>query len=120
MIVSGHAYPVCRRVIRAQSCLLRRAGFVALALAAVGLVWVDPGSLCVLPALVLWLLLRLRRYPGERRLVTLWRVRGERRAWLTASVPCVARDGIVTPRGGLLLACALAVRPPPPALHATA
>ncbi len=69
--------------------------------------------LCLLPVLVLMLPLLVRRYPGERVLVSL---RGEeRRRWPR---PCVRvrtyrRITVATPRGGLLLGRGLAVRPPP-------
>ena len=69
----------------------------------------------LLPALALALLLALRRYPGERTLLALAppASRGllaERSALERAR--CRLR-GPAVPRGGLLLACSLANRPPP-------
>ncbi len=81
---------------------------------------VDLSVLGVLPALALALLLALRRYPGERTLVALRRAReGARRgASPTLTGPRLWR-GPAVPRGGLLLACSLANRPPPRTLPAT-
>jgi hypothetical protein len=73
----------------------------------------EPQALSLLPLLGLGvLLLTTRRYPGERLLAALQarrsgRVRTTRR--LTAPRVGAAR----TPRGGLLIASSLAVRPPP-------
>jgi len=101
----------------------RRAGVARAALAAalpllVALASIDPSALCVLPALALALVLALRRYPGERTLLALsrWHRPGPRRKL----APALRRPrrwlGPTFPRGGLLLACSLADRPPPPAL----
>jgi hypothetical protein len=84
----------------------------ALVLATALLVHVDPGLACVLPALALTLLLGARRYPGERILVALARARRWRHP---ASAPPAPRPHVAFPRGGLLLARSLAVRPPPAA-----
>jgi len=69
--------------------------------------------LYLLPAVLLAVLLVLRRYPGERRLVAL--SCPERQASNAEKalrlLPRGPRAGI--PRGGLLIACSLAVRPPP-------
>jgi len=97
----------------------RRRGVVALAavaavvIAALALVKLDPGALRALPALVLPLLLALRRYPGERILVVLSTARRKSRLRPRSSTPVQGRAQVATPRGGLLLACSLAVRPPP-------
>jgi hypothetical protein len=82
----------------------------------VALASIDPSVLCVLPALVLALVLALRRYPGENTLVALRRHRRHGRARRTPSALRRPRRwlGRVVPRGGLLLACSLADRPPPP------
>jgi hypothetical protein len=71
----------------------------------------------LLPPLLLLLVLVLRRYPGERALLTLMarneprharaRLRGVAPRWGTR---------VFVPRGGRLIASSLAVRPPPPAL----
>jgi hypothetical protein len=71
------------------------------------------GLLDVAPALVLFAVLLLRRYPGERcvgRLAT----RRRRNRWPAAGrVPHPAPVTPVRPRGGLLLAGAIAGRAPP-------
>jgi hypothetical protein len=92
----------------------------ALALGAVLLVAlasVDPAVLCVLPALALPLLLTLRRYPGERILARRAPAVPRRRSTASADAPST-RFVICRPRGRLLLAFSLAVRPPPAALLA--
>lgn len=75
------------------------------------------GALYLAPALLLAVVLAARRYPGER-LLARWARRGPRRR--RAAVPRCLPSGRVclasVPRGGLLMARALAVRPPPPAL----
>ena len=74
------------------------------------------GLVYLLPMLLLLLVLALRRYPGERALVTLaYRGRAHRRAARTtrsARRPELAPRARV-PRGGRLIAAAMAVRPPP-------
>ncbi|HEX3693026.1 MAG TPA: hypothetical protein VHU13_06745 [Solirubrobacteraceae bacterium] len=87
---------------------------IALAVLTAGvLVAVDPNAMCLLPMLALALPLWLRRYPGERTLAALIERGAEqpRRglAPVRASLPWMLR----VVRGGLLLACSLAVRPPP-------
>jgi hypothetical protein len=95
------------------------AAVVALTLTAVALVMIDSSALCVGPALVLLVVLALRRYPGERILAVLTARRGRHRAWArTSSQPPRSAD-IASPRGGLLLARSLAVRPPPATLAAS-
>ncbi|HVC84238.1 MAG TPA: hypothetical protein VNC12_03205 [Solirubrobacteraceae bacterium] len=69
--------------------------------------------LYLLPALALAAPLILRRYPGERRLLALIAGRSRPRRGLGARAPSSARRGTLVPRGGLLIACSLAVRPPP-------
>jgi hypothetical protein len=91
------------------------AAVAAVAIAALALVKLDPGALRALPALVLPLLLALRRYPGERMLAVLSKARRRRRRPPRSSMPRAARPEVGLPRGGLLLARSLAVRPPPSA-----
>jgi hypothetical protein len=91
-----------------------------LSVAAVALAMSDPAALCALPALALALLMALRPYPGERALVVLRRARPTIRRRPAASRPSGGRPEIVLPRGGQLLARALAVRPPPAAGSAPA
>jgi hypothetical protein len=83
----------------------------------VALASVDPAVLCVLPALALPLLLALRRYPGERVLARRAPHPPTRRGGASAAAPRT-RFVICRPRGRLLLAFSLAVRPPPAALLA--
>jgi hypothetical protein len=98
----------------------RRAAVVAasalLAIAMLAVVGIDPGGLCALPAVALAILLALRRYPGERILAVMCEGNRERRRQ-RVSVSFAGRERVL-PRGGLLLACALAVRPPPSASRA--
>ena len=63
------------------------------------------------PAVFVFLLLRLGRYPGERLLIALWRPTCKRRSTPTFAVP--RRALAPMPRGGSLLASALAGRAPP-------
>ena len=96
-----------------------RAGAVAataaLTITALALVKLDPSALSAVPALMLPVLLALRRYPGERILAVLHEIRDERRKRPRTRVPLEGRSEVPVPRGGLLLACSLAVRPPPSA-----
>jgi hypothetical protein len=88
--------------------------FTALALVALTVVGLDPSALCALPALALPALLALRRYPGERTLaVALHESRRDGRQRRRLRVCRASPPRVAVPRGGLLLACSLAVRPPP-------
>jgi len=94
-----------------------RSAWALLALAAgvcgiAALAAIDTNALCLLPALALAAPLLMRRYPGERTLVAL-AVRRPHRPRARASVPRTGRLFTVAPHGGLLIARALAVRPPP-------
>ncbi len=96
----------------------RRRIVVAVALAAGVLLLAEGGLgghdlLCLAPALVLVGTLLARRYPGERLLLALAAREHDRRLRpVGRSVPALARTADI-PRGGLLMAFALAVRPPP-------
>ena len=69
--------------------------------------------LCMLPALALVIPLLLRRYPGERALAAL-RKSGRRPSKAPVTLVAHARPSLrLAPRGSLLLARSLAVRPPP-------
>ena len=73
------------------------------------------GLLHLAPALILVAALLARRYPGERVIVRLAAgspARARRRARTRAVKPRTHVAALV-PRGGLLLARSLAVRPPP-------
>lgn len=66
------------------------------------------------PALLLLLVLAARRYPGERALMALMDGRrGPRRHGHDEDNAYPRRSRAVVPRGGLLIATSLAVRPPP-------
>jgi hypothetical protein len=96
----------------------RLAVVAALIVALVALVAADPNALCMLPALLLAVPLLLRRYPGERLLSAASRVKRSRRAaTLGSQLPRTVVKRM--PRGGLLIARSLAVRPPPPPLPAS-
>jgi hypothetical protein len=69
--------------------------------------------LYLLPALALAAPLILCRYPGERRLLALVAARSKPRRPPSARPASPAPARALVPRGGLLIACSLAVRPPP-------
>jgi hypothetical protein len=75
--------------------------------------------LYLLPAVVLAIPLLVRRYPGERALLALRRV--ERAPWPRprSSVRVRHRAVLLVVRGGRLIGCSLAVRPPPALLPAS-
>ncbi len=70
------------------------------------------GLFCLLPALALALPLLARRYPGERVLVAL-RDAQPGRPRPARAIVARGRSETGMPRGGLLIACLLAERPPP-------
>lgn len=97
-----------------QARVTRPLLLVSLALAILALAVLDTNALCLLPALALAAPLLMRRYLGERTLARLWSARrGDRWPRLPGRVPGGARALAVAPHGGLLIACSLAVRPPP-------
>ena len=104
--------------MRSFSLALSALALGVLVLAVLGLL-LDPTVLCVLPVLALALPLALRRYPGERILArrTFQERRPRRAASQARPVPGFL---ICAPRGRLLLAFSLAVRPPPAAALLTA
>lgn len=92
--------------------------FAALAILAFVLLGLRSGLsagavLCLAPALLLGAALCLRRYPGERLLLTLRRRGTCPRPRAAASLLAGVSPATWLPRGGLLMAFALAVRPPP-------
>jgi hypothetical protein len=93
---------------------------LTLALAALTLVGVQSDVLLVAPALVFALPLLAGRYVGEAQLARLVAayVAAPRRPAATA--PRIRRVATRLPRGGRLIASALAVRPPPPPARRTA
>jgi hypothetical protein len=113
-VVFAAVNPSGRIPISARRAPASFAVLAALTLIALALVRLDPAALCALPALVLPALLALRRYPGERILaVRLHEAGRERRQRSSPSVSSSSSPQVVVPRGGLLLAWSLAVRPPP-------
>jgi hypothetical protein len=98
------------RLRRALAAVTWLAG---LAIVAFALVTLDAAALGVLPALLLTALVALRRYPGERSLARLVARVRRLRPRPRASAPSAAVRVAAIPRGGLLIACSLAVRPPP-------
>ena len=80
--------------------------------------WGGRDLLILLPALLLGSVLCARRYPGERLLLRYRRCRGPRAQSVLASSAAIPTDRRWMPRGGLLIAFALAVRPPPSACRA--
>jgi hypothetical protein len=97
----------------AGSGVLRLLMLGGLALGLLALVALDAGALCLLPALVLAVPLLMRRYPGERILTGMSRMSSSRWPRTRSSTPSGTRRFAVAPHGGLLIARALAVRPPP-------
>jgi hypothetical protein len=73
------------------------------------------GLAYLLPALALAAAIALGRYPGERSLLALAarHARPPRRRKIRGSGVPVRTDRALVPRGGLLIASSLAVRPPP-------
>lgn len=82
---------------------------------------VDPsGLLHLAPALILVAALLARRYPGEHLIVRLTGgLSRTRRRVRARAVKARAHVVAFVPRGGLLLARSLAVRPPPAAVRAS-
>jgi hypothetical protein len=95
-----------RRVLAA--CMLAAAGVLC---ARIGVS--ANAILCLAPALALAGMLGLRRYPGERILTSLRRRARGPRPRTDASAPAIKHRDAAIPRGALLMAFALAVRPPP-------
>ena len=114
--------PTARRSPPARTPLrlAARAFLAALSLAALALAlaWVDPHAIVALPALMLPALIALRRYPGERLVCALAAAPPRLRARTPARSAPRGRNVSAMPRGGLLLAFSLAVRPPPAAARA--
>jgi hypothetical protein len=105
---------------RDRQLLLALATF-ALVLASLTLVGVDGDVLLAVPALVLALPLLSGRYVGEEQLARLAAAFvALRRRPAAALAPTVVRASRALPRGGRLLACSLAVRPPPAPARRTA
>jgi hypothetical protein len=75
---------------------------------------VSEATLYLLPALLLLAVLAARRYPGERALLAMMRQQRPCSRWIHADeIARQSRPRALVPRGGALIAFALAVRPPP-------
>jgi hypothetical protein len=81
-----------------------------------GIVGVSAGFLFLAPALLLALPLLAGRYVGAERLTRIARPRSAHRCRAAGADPAPSAWGRVLPRGGLLIAASLAVRPPPSVL----
>lgn len=87
---------------------------LTLLLASLTLVGVHSDVLLIVPALVFALPMLAGRYVGEEQLARLAAAFvAARRRPVAALVPTTRRAPHCLPRGGRLLACSLAVRPPP-------
>jgi hypothetical protein len=75
----------------------------------------QPGLLTMLPAIALALVMATRPYLGERIIARL-RARSRRRSNTTQGILTAVRRATDVPRGGLLIAVAMAGRAPPLAL----
>jgi len=104
---------MCVVTRRDRQLLFALAG-LTLAIASLTLLGIHSDFLLAAPALVLALPLLAGRYVGEEQLARLAAafVAPPRRAAATR-VPAAARAPRSLPRGGRLIACSLAVRPPP-------
>ena len=90
---------------------------LTIAVAALTLVGVHSDILLALPALLFALPLLAGRYVGEEHLAKLAAAFVATRRRPSATLPTKARRApLAVPRGGRLIAAALAVRPPPAAL----
>jgi uncharacterized protein len=102
-----------RSTLREKTAMLATLGLLASALGALQLSGAEPGLLYLAPALLLLSALVFDRYPGERLLAAIAPVRSLalRREGHARAGPLPPRS---FPRGGVLLAMALAGRGPPP------
>ena len=107
--------PRSLRPLRGAVAFTLTAALAACVLSGVG----GEGLLCVAPALLLAIALLRRRYPGERLLTRLASVPPVRTIRRAPPVGAPTRRSVPSPRGGLLLGFALAVRPPPAAVGAS-
>jgi hypothetical protein len=87
-------------------------------LAVTSVIGLSVGFLFLMPALILALPLLAGRYVGAERLSRFARARSPRKRRAAAASLTPRGWGLVPPRGGLLIAASLAVRPPPLAISA--
>jgi hypothetical protein len=111
--VSASIQPEGRVFIRGDSRTLAAVALAAGSLAVLAVATIDRNALCLIPALALAVPLLMRRFPGERMLAQRAGGRGARRPRPRGSSSYTGRAFTVAPHGGLLIGCALAVRPPP-------
>jgi hypothetical protein len=105
--------PEGRLFIRGDSRTPPLFALAAGSLAVLGFATIDLNALCLLPALALAVSLLMRRFPGERLLAQCVGARDTPRPRPRSSSSDTGRAFTVAPHGGLLIGCALAVRPPP-------
>jgi hypothetical protein len=108
-----------RVFIRGDPRTLAAVALAAGSLAALASATSDLNALCVLPALALALPLLMRRFPGERMLAQRAAAPDARGPRPRSNSSYTGRAFTVAPHGGLLIGCALAVRPPPAVLPAS-
>jgi hypothetical protein len=105
--------------IRGKTRTLAFLAFAASALGVLAFARIDPNILCLLPALGLAVPLLMRRFPGERMLAERVGARDTPRPRPRSRSSFTGRAFTVAPHGGLLIGCALAVRPPPALVSAS-
>jgi hypothetical protein len=105
--------PDDRFLIRGKRRTLALLALAASALGVLAFARIDLNILCLLPALALAVPLLMRRFPGERMLADRVGVRSTPRPRPRSSTSYTGRAFTIAPHGGLLIGCALAVRPPP-------
>jgi hypothetical protein len=101
---------------RSRYLLLAACALASASLLSSGVIGVSEGFLFLAPALLLAVPLLAGRYLGAERLSRVADTRSPSRRRVAASKPAPRPWGRVLPRGGLLIAAALAVRPPPSVL----
>ena len=107
-------------------CMLRRDLRLLLALCVLAAGWaiaqsqadLTTGFLFLAPTVIMAVPLIAGRYVGAERLSQITRSVSPRRRGTPAGRPVRRPFRLVPPRGGLLIAASLAVRPPPPVLSA--
>lgn len=102
-----------RAALRTRAALPGMLGLLAAALVGLQLSGAEPGLLYAAPALLLLGLLVLGHYPGERLLDAVTRRRNQVRAFRRVAPARPPGPPRSFPRGGVLLALALAGRGPP-------
>jgi hypothetical protein len=101
---------------RGLRLLLGASALAGAFLASRGLLGVEEGLLFLTPALAMAVPLLAGRYLGAERLTRIAQTRSPRRRGAAPAALAPRARGRVLPRGGLLIAASLAVRPPPAVL----